>query len=283
MCSAGVKRYTRAMSFTFASAPLAEIIVEVKWADPSAFTFTGAPGQLSVAQPSNAVDEFFMRFGGAAYAAGFKQAERLVPPGFPSMVGQVVYRYRPPANFENELARSALLQVGPGVFTANAVPPYKSWTEFSPLVRTGLDALVETRPERERTSDFTSVSLRYMDAFTSDFRGERTHAELLEALGFRVEIPSALKKLLRAGEAPQHVIQFSMPVANNMSLAVSIGRGHFNGSDALIMSTGVTTDGPVRPTVDDVMAQLNIARDMIHGSFVELTGELHGVMKPMEG
>jgi len=276
------QRYTPAMSFTFASAPLAEIIVEVKWSDPSAFTFPGAPVQMSMVQPSNSVDEFFMRFGGVAYSAGFKQAERLVPPGFPSMVGQVVYRYRPPADFENELARSALWQVGPGVFTANAVPPYKSWTEFSPLVKAGVEALIETRPERERASDFTSVSLRYIDAFTDEFRGELTHAQLIEALGFKVEIPVALQKVLRAGEAPQHVIQFTMPVENNMSMAVSIGRGQFNGTAALIMSTAITTDGAVNPNVDEVMGRLNTARNMIHDSFVELTSGLHSIMKPTE-
>ncbi|RYH28896.1 MAG: TIGR04255 family protein, partial [Alcaligenaceae bacterium] len=176
------------MSLTFDVAPLVEIIAEVRWSDPTAFM---VPGPLmGLSQPSNATDEFFMRFGGRAYGSGFQRAERLVPPGFPVPIGQVVYRYRPPEDFHDEMARSALWQVGPGVFTANAVPPYRSWVEFSPLVRAGLEVLFETRPADVRNSPVSSVSLRYVDAFNHDLIGDSTFEKFLaEKLGFQVLLP----------------------------------------------------------------------------------------------
>jgi uncharacterized protein (TIGR04255 family) len=267
------------MSQTFEKAPLVEIIVEVRWADPAGFP-QGNGGVLHL-PVNNAADEFYMRFGGAAYSAGFRQTERLVPPGFPVLPGQVVYRYRPPSDFSDELARSALWQIGSGVFTANATPPYKSWVEFSPWVSKGLEALLETRNEAEKSAEFVNISLRYIDAFTSDYLGAMTFAEFLsDRLGFKVQIPEAIAKLASDGSAPEHVIQFGMPLQNGMHLSVLAAKGSSNGVDALILNTTISVIEKTAADVGSVMEKLGVARDMIHNSFVEMTSSLHGMMKP---
>ena len=181
------------MTTTFQNAPLVEIIAEVRWSDPSAVSAPGTP--FGISMPGTvANDDFLMRFGGLAYASGFKQSERLIPPGFPVPVGQVSHRYRPADDHPDELTKSAMWQIGPGVFAANGVPPYKSWTEFRPLVEKGIAALVETRPEAVRSSPFSHVSLRYIDAFTERFtEGISAEAFLSEKLGLGFSIPDVFR------------------------------------------------------------------------------------------
>ncbi|AVQ83836.1 hypothetical protein C4F17_24380 [Variovorax sp. PMC12] len=268
-----------AMSQTFEKAPLVEIIVEVRWADAAGFPQAG--GGLLQLPVNNAADEFYMRFGGAAYSNGFRQTERLVPPGFPVMPGQAIYRYRPASDFPDELARSALWQIGSGVFTANATPPYKSWLEFSPWVAKGIQAVLDTRNEAEKNSDFASISLRYIDAFTSDFIGGLSYEEFLqERLGFKVQLPPAIEKMAADGATAEHIIQFRLLLQNGMSLTVLAAKGTSNGVDALILNTTVSTTEKTAANVETVMAKLSDARNMIHNSFVEMTSDIHGIMKP---
>lgn len=125
------------MSATFENAPLVEIIAEIRW-NPQMVPLQTVSGHGPAAAPvmalnTNAFDEFFMRFGGEVYQKGFEQSERLVPSGFPMMLFQPVYRYRKSASAD----ASVLYQVGPGLFSANAIPPYKSWDTFSPTVERG--------------------------------------------------------------------------------------------------------------------------------------------------
>lgn len=72
------------MALTFKIAPLVEIIAELRWAQQSVPVQPGAmaapPGSMLNAAR---LDEFFMRFGGECYKAGFQRAGRIVPPGFP--------------------------------------------------------------------------------------------------------------------------------------------------------------------------------------------------------
>jgi len=268
------------MSQTFEKAPLVEIIVEVRWADAAGIPQVDG-GLLQFPVNNNSADEFYMRFGGAAYSNGFRQTERLVPAGFPVMPGQAIYRYRPPSDFPDELARSALWQIGSGVFTANATPPYKSWLEFSPWVAKGIQAVLDTRNDSEKNSDFASVSLRYIDAFTSDFLDGSTYAEFLQdRLGFKVQLPAAIEKMAADGATAEHIIQFRLPLQNGMSLTVLAAKGSSNGVDALILNTTVSTTEKTAANVEAVMEKLSAARNMIHNSFVEMTSSLHGIMKP---
>jgi len=93
-------------------------------------------------------EEFFMRFGGAAHQLGFAEVERLTPPNFPLIGFQPVFRFRPPS----DKGRKVLYQVGAGMFSANAVPPYKSWDDFGPVVRSGVRALIGARTSRQGIS-----------------------------------------------------------------------------------------------------------------------------------
>src|SRR5437868_4412920 len=101
---------------TFESPPLIEIVAELRWGLPE----IGLPNEPQVLQnlsfgvgPSTRLEELFMRFGAKAAAHGYTTFERIVPPGFPLLPFQPVYRYRK----ASEDQATTLYQLGAGVFT----------------------------------------------------------------------------------------------------------------------------------------------------------------------
>jgi uncharacterized protein (TIGR04255 family) len=221
-------------------------------------------------------EEFFMRFGGEVYQWGFQRAERIVPSGFPLLPHQPVYRYR-------KKQGSELFQIGPGVLTANAIPPYKSWTEFSPVVAQGIEALLKTRDESEKNQPFPSVSLRYIDAFTAKHTGSRdAGAFVREVLGITVGLPPAVSNQLAEGRSARFAVQIGISVRGSLELILNVGEGVANNQAALIMDTTVASTVPILPDKDALMAALNSARDIIHDLFIEMTRLVRDTLQPEE-
>jgi uncharacterized protein (TIGR04255 family) len=165
--------------------PLIELIAELRWGSP--LPTTQPPGGFLLGTGLH--EEFFMRFGSRAGALGYERVERLVPPGFPAVPFQAIYRFRKKEPEEG----TTVYQVGAGVFSANITPPYHSWREFRPVVEEGVRILLETRNPSEKEMPFTSASLRYIDAFGNKFtEGRSTGAFIRDVLGFVVEPPAAV-------------------------------------------------------------------------------------------
>ena len=224
------------------------------------------------------MDAFFMQFGIQANAQGFSVIERLVPPSFPVPAGNVVYRYRHPET-ATPLQRSTLLQIGPGVFSCNGLPPYKSWTEFAPSVKKGLTALLASRLESEKNLPF-QVSLRYVDAFSADYCGGDFVSLMRDVLGFKVEVHPVFERFRAPQSQVENLLVMSMPLANGMSLSTQVGPGQSNGRQALLMNTLIATERPINPNVDELMEVLSAARNIIHDIFVAVTEPLHNYMDP---
>jgi uncharacterized protein (TIGR04255 family) len=269
------------MSVTFAKAPLVELIAELRWVQPqqlgpNQIGAFGFPGQVFGLNP-NKIDEFFMRFGGEIYQHGFNQAERIVPPGFPITLFQPVFRYRRGA----EAHASVLFQVGPGVFSANAIRPYRSWETFSPIVQAGVVALLKTRGESEKALPFTSLSLRYVNAFGPELTGGRDIGLFVrEVLGFAVALPEALTKHIEAGKTEKPSLGFSLPLSNGMSMNITIGEGLINNEASIIMDATVAATKPTAPDQGTLMAAFNGARGVIHEMFLDMTKPIYSLMQP---
>lgn len=273
------------MEETFVKAPLVEIIAELRWEGGGTELPQGRPaGQpVRISTGSTQTDEFFMRFGGRAYALGFERSERIIPQGIPVLVGQPVYRYRPGDNAPDGLMRSALLQVGSGMFSANAVPPYRSWTEFFPVVKDGVRALLETRDDNEKNLPFTTVKLRYIDAFGENLLGGKSPEQFIEeVLGFAFTLPEPLRKRLAARKSPKARLQVTLPLEVGMTMGVSIGEGTFQNEKVVLMDTTVTAGEEVAPELTTIMERFDSARRVIHDSFVEMSHELRDLMQPKE-
>jgi uncharacterized protein (TIGR04255 family) len=137
----------------FSNPPLIELIAELRWIPgqisppvPEA----AAPGTIQLPLVPQYVEQTFSNFSNQVAQRGFGMSERLVPVGFPYFPLSVVYRFRKaPSQQEN-----FLYQIGPGVFSANAVPPYRDWESFRPIVQEGVQALLASRHDSENT-DFT--------------------------------------------------------------------------------------------------------------------------------
>ena len=116
----------------FSNPPLVELVAELRWTPAGVGAPAPAAGVKLIQFPlaSEHAEQTFTNFSNQVAAQGFGNSERLVPVGFPYLPFMVVYRFRkPPAQGEN-----FLYQIGWGVFSANALPPYRDWDSFRPIV-----------------------------------------------------------------------------------------------------------------------------------------------------
>lgn len=166
--------------FLFESAPLVEVIVEVRW---EMIALQAIPGA--------AVDPLYQRgqqdFLDRLEELGFGHVERLSPPNVPMemLAGQPVLRVRPAPG------RWPLYQLGPGLFTCNIVPPYKGWAAFRSVLEDGLACLYGSVLLGAGAKPI-SVEILYLDAFDAAFGHDDFGRFVREDLGIRAELPEAL-------------------------------------------------------------------------------------------
>lgn len=262
------------MTITFENSPLIEAIADLRWGAAAEFPAKIVPGQSFHELSIN--EDFFMHFGAECGALGMQRAERVLPQGFPALPGQVVYRFR-----SSEAHANNLLQVGTGVFSANALPPYGSWGDFKGFISRGIDALLAAMPEKERDSKFASANLRYLNGFGEEYRGAYSGQDFLRALGFGVERPKELQKVL--SEAEQEVVSLSVKskINNSSSFQVNIYEGVKEGAPALIVELSATVIG-VSKDKDELLSVFQKSHELIEKTFIDMTKDFHGIMRAKE-
>jgi uncharacterized protein (TIGR04255 family) len=270
------------MSTSFKNAPLVELIAELRWTNPGLSQAqspqNNAAIQVQIGAGDNRLEEFFMAFAAEISQYGFPRAERLVPAGFPSMSFQPVYRFRKNA----EPTSPILYQVGAGLFSANAIPPYKSWEEFSPRVREGVTTLLKVRSAEEQSIPFSTLTLRYVDAFRPPLTKNLDVGSFLEdVLKIKIEVPEAISKNLSEGASIKPFLQLNVPM-DGSNFGITVAEGFINNEPAIVMDMNVSSIGLINPDVDEVMAKFHAARDRIHYTFVELTKSLQDLMEPIK-
>lgn len=220
-----------------------------------------------------------MQLGAVMSAAGYSRLERIAPPGVPLPTHQVVYRFRP----TNPNDQSRLFQVGHSIFTANALPPYQSWAEFSPLVEKGIDSLlIAYKRANAKPPSFTTALVRYINAFDSRFtKGLSTLEFLRQVLGVHVTLPGGIEHRAVAKDQIQPAIQFTVPIADGQ-MQISLGDGQKGNERAVIMDILVVLQRPMGTDVGMAMQALADARLVIHETFREITRPLHEFMEPVE-
>lgn len=263
------------MTMTFNKAPLLEMVAEIKWGEAPPQPMPGVPMLLS---GRNNIETSFFRLGGELYQHGFRRVERVVPPGFPLLPFQPVYRYHP----DTETSPSVSYQAGPGIFVVNAVPPYRSWETVEPYVALGVRALLQTR-ETSDNGPFNVVSLRYINGFGVDLiEGRDVGSFVSEIFGFKLKFPPSLTKFQRVGALIEPHLQLSVPLENGASLAVLIAQGTINNESKLILDLSVTSGTPVMADEGNVMTSFRNARNVIHDIFVNWTKPIHHLLEPVE-
>lgn len=268
------------MAITFENAPLIEVIVELRWGAGFSFPqqgLSGAPGQqFHVNLETSQHEEFFMNFGTECGSRGLQRAERIVPHGFPVLPGQVVYRFR-----SNDRSNQNLLQIGPGVFTVNALPPYKGWPSFETLVASGIDALLASRPAAEQKSKFLSVNIRFINGFGTEYFEGTSRMAFLRSLGFVLQVPNELEKVSKEDQTTFFNMNYVTSLQTGAKLQVSLGEGAKDGMPIQVVELGSTYEN-VDSSQEELRKVINASHDLIEKIFMDMTAPIHQQMRPRE-
>ena len=260
---------------SFENAPLIELVAELRWMPPG-IVVQPSVNQVMLAH-GRLIDKFYSDFGSRVAQLGYTQSERLIPSDFAVPMHNVVCRYKKPGD------NSSLLQVGPGIFTANALRPYKRWSAFKGTVAAAVDALLATRPDAERECQFSAASLRYLNAFTEPLTAGKSSAQFIsEVLGFGFSLPTAFRGLADEAKPATTTANMLLPIANTTKvMSIAVGDGMLDTSKAVLLDINVNETSQVAANSDAAMGAFNDSRDIIHKCFVEISKPIHGIMKPV--
>jgi uncharacterized protein (TIGR04255 family) len=260
----------------FANPPIVELVAELRWVPGVASPINPDIGAVTIQFPMAFVEESFENFRRSIANKGFTNSERLIPFGFPTLPFAVAQRFRKPSNQENYV-----FQVGLGVFSANALPPYRDWDSFRPIVREGVETLLSSRHASDKAN--ISVLLRYLNVFTEELTEGRKSVDFMnDVLGIKLTLPATLAEQvsnlrdLRAG------LQLSFNLKDALSMNIGIQEGAVGTKTGIVMTTEVSTVQAVNPQVDEIMQNFDRAHSYIRGTFLGLTTRIRDKMKPVE-
>ncbi|WP_458232606.1 TIGR04255 family protein [Roseateles sp. P5_E8] len=263
------------MSQTLQNAPLLELIAEVKWVPswtPQAMA-VGAP--RFVPQDDQKFSAFIEAFSSAVADLEYTEQLRLYPPALPALLHQPLIR----ANNTRSAIGPSLYQAGAGIFSANATPPYVNWEMFSPVVRSGLEALAIARRVATDSSPIASITLRYLDAFTAYHLDGLDSAAFIKKLGFELQSPKiSLDYMAQDGDCRPYS-QFHIPLKDGGLLAMSVGDGIANGTPAVLLDTAVTFFPNAEVGTDQILESFVHAHEIIDHIFRVMIKPIAHLMK----
>jgi uncharacterized protein (TIGR04255 family) len=220
-------------------APLTEVVAELHWAL--------TPLQVV---PGAAIDPFYPsledRITAALAKNGFSHIETRVPDDVPrEMLPHTVIRL-----FRTSPQKWPVYQVGPGVFTANVVPPYGGWSKFKPVIRSGLDHLLASYPDVSHLKA-DRVILRYVNAFGPEY-GLASHSDFInDVLGFTVNWPDGIIDVAGGSNDFALTGDLRVPIANlpgAFGLLSWKAGARPNGDKVVVLNLSV--DAPLAANVD---------------------------------
>jgi uncharacterized protein (TIGR04255 family) len=262
------------MPTLFNKPPLIEAIAEFRWSDP---VITGDLGKQAFAHQAN--EAFYTALTGAVSAVGFPMVERLVPPGYGVTPGSVTVRFRTGRDGANNL-----LQAGPGVFTVNALPPYKGWSDFEPVLRQGLELMLAARQGAEKELPISSASLRYMNGFSSHqfWEGKVGSYAFARKLGFALTLPEAMKALGPIDDPLNVAFQVKLPPKDDLGVVVSWQEAVANAELVSMLDIHLTSTTPLAADIEVLMAFMKKAQGVNHETFMGLIHGIEGAFEPQE-
>jgi len=265
----------------FLEPPLVELVVELKWVSqklgqaPPGIP-AGLPYPLS---PNPEYDKFMSTFVELAAESGWSRSERLIPAGFPYMCFQPAMRIQ---RVEKDGSKK-LFQVGPGVFSAHALPPYKNWEAFWPDVKLGIEILLKARSESDGNLPFISANVMYLNVFGENLVGNLSARQFLEEiLGIGLSLPSVIKQqaINESEIEPQIALKIPLRLGAEMGLNIA-GKVVWGDKKGIMMNITVSNPKGVLPDIDAISQVLDEAHLAIRTTFVGLTEKLHSKMVPV--
>jgi uncharacterized protein (TIGR04255 family) len=263
-------------NLVYKNPPLVELIAELRWGP--AIKAIGA-GSLHKSMFDSSGDGVQTHLAARVASIGYARVERLLPPGFPLPPTLPALRFRP----TDVAKKSPLFQWGNGVFTINGLPPeYRSWADFAPIIQIGADALFRSYADANLPApSITTAVVRYIDAFKPDLTDGVPPLEFLDKVfGVRVQLPPTLTDLAHENSAIIPRLELAIPLQLGV-MTVSCSQGTKDNEEVVLLDTTVTVQREIGSSVDDAVAVLTEARDVIHKVFRGLTLPLHARMEPM--
>jgi uncharacterized protein (TIGR04255 family) len=228
--------------FIYENAPLREVIVQIWWRLQPIFGSTDA-----AIDPHIAV--FSENFKKEAHSSGFTHVERVVPEQIPHelLAHKVMLRFRKSAD------QWPVLQIGPGVLTANIVPPYRGWKDFAPVADTALKLLWKSYPLPASYLTITRVHLNYVNGFTRKHGLTTISSFVRDHLGLAPQLQPALLDLTDQKDETRYsgkIEVFTRKPAGAL-LVLSYAPGKVFDEPALILQNQMittSTETPQNPT-----------------------------------
>ncbi len=220
---------------------------------------------------------FFSEFGRLIAKHGFCRAERLVPVGVSVLSYQAVYRFK-----HKDDSVPVVFQIGPNIFTANAVPPYESWTSFSRYVGDGIAILDDASRNKKINVRLHTQLIRYIDMFSGNLlRGMSPDRFIRETIGFRIQIPEALQKRVpRNRTAKGQLLQVSALLHDNIELTITAAESMQHGNPVALLDWVAMVKSNGHFDDDVIMHTLDRAQNVIHEMFMEIVSPITDVMDP---
>jgi uncharacterized protein (TIGR04255 family) len=251
-----VERDTMPLARDLVNKPLAEAILELRWALQPATPSEVNPQAVRVTQA------------GLALQVGSQQA--FSDPGFKILVGlfynSVSKRYpyaqdlpvaQVPENLTPYIVRHQfraspngwpLLQLGPGVLTVNQTTDY-SWKDFRERVVHAVTSLYECYPRTIALLKPALIVFRYVNTIPFDYRRESITDFLESQLHTIVRLDSNLSADAKDTSTPNSLaLRLSLPVHKPEALAtVSFGSGMRDQSPVVIWELMLQSEGEYAP------------------------------------
>jgi len=246
--------------FVFENPPLVEVICEVHWQiqDISIIPGGGVDPQFAV---------FSEQFAQAAGKNGFRLREDLAPAEVPIefLARKPTQRYRSGPN------TWPLYQIGPGIFTANIVPPYQGWNSFRKALHAGFDMAYASYPIADKLFQIRHVVLRYLNGFTARHGLESLSAFLRTGFNIRADAPDSFKKQFVEGARDiTYLLETRFGTASPLGglCAIKIAPGKVKNDNAVILELRISTKREVPNSIEQTKKWFDTAHDAASAIFL---------------
>jgi uncharacterized protein (TIGR04255 family) len=222
--------------------PLVEAIFELRWT-------------LKEVAPSVTVDPHYMLLVGGLYErlkGEYPFHERLPTATIPDEMAGYVTQHR----FRKGEERWPLVQVGPGVITANDTEGYV-WEDFEQRLVRVVAALFDTYPKSDQNLTVARLMLRYIDAVPFDFGKDDVFAFLKAQMKTEIRLHERLFEDERVDKTPEALdLRFAFRCSKPRgSVRLRFVRGDVKGSQQLVWETQVQSVEGEAPSTREGIAE----------------------------
>ena len=230
--------------YIYDKAPLVEVIAEIHWRLKN----LGTAPDAKIDPYYDLFKDNFLIYAGEI---GLKHRQELVP----DIVPIELLPHQPRLRLRSGAGLWPLAQVGPGILTANIVPPYDGWSAFSPFLYKLVNGLFDSYPIFEKTLHIDKLHLRYIDGFDKSFGFDQYSDFAEEMLSIICPISDDfnqhfVKEDTQATYLLEH--RFFNTKPDNSHGKIKLLPGQINNEDALIMELHCKSTFSDNPKIEPI-------------------------------